>query len=179
MFCTLKPISSDRELILIAHFCDFQVAKYLQHSDYDIEKLFEVEVNATYAQLEIVAVRANDVALELLQITPMALFTKVQRTNISNRILQQLVSRKFGIGMIAEALHLLHDLVRTPSSSMIILKEPTWITDSNNDQDTHSHVVTLFAIARWLDDLTPEFGVSYPAVMALKYLAIAVVEYAS
>jgi len=179
VFCTLKQISSDRELTLIAHFCDFQVAKYLQHSDYDIEKLIEVEVDAPYAQLQVAAVRANDVALELLQSTPMALFTKVQRTNISNRILQQLVSRKFGIGVIAEALHLLHDLIRTPSSSMIILKEPTWITDSNNDQDTRPHVVTLFAIARWLDDLTPELGVSYPAVMALKSLAIAVVEYAS
>lgn len=164
---------------MIARFCDFQVAKYLQHSDYDIEKLVEVEADATYAQLETAAVRANDIALELLQITPMALFTKVQRSNICNRILQQLISRKFGIGMIAEALHLMHDLVRMPSNSMIILKEPTWITDSNNDPDTRSHVVTLFAIARWLDDLVPELGVSYPAVMALESLAIAVVEYAS
>lgn len=179
MFYTLKPISSKRDLTLIAHLCDFQVAKYLQHSDYDIEKLVEVEVDATYAQLEIAAVRANDVALELLQITPMALFAKVQRTNISNRILQQLVSRKFGIGMIAEALHLMRDLVRTPSNAMMILKEPTWITESNNDQETRSHVVTLLAIARWLDDLVPEFGVSFPAVMALKSLAIAVVKYAS
>ena len=172
----LSALSSGYRLTVIARFCDFQVSKYLQFSDYDVKNVNDIEENATYTELELCAVRANDVALELLQITPVDSFTKVQRINISNRILQQLVNRKFGIGMIAEALHLLTNLVRMPSSSMMILKKPTWVSDSSTSQDTGSGVITLFAIARWLDDLGAEVDVPFSAVTELKHLAVAILQ---
>ena len=131
--------------------------------------------SVTYQEFEAVAIRANDVALELLQSTPMDSFTKVQRTNLANRVLQQLVNRKFGRSAIAEALHLLTGLVRMPSTSMIILKEPIWHPDPNTTQDIDSPI-TLFTLAGWLDDLSTEGYVPFPAVTELNRLASAVLE---
>ena len=149
---------------------------YLQHSDYDIERLMQSQPSGTYLRLETGAIRANDVALELLQSTPMDSFTKVQRTNLSNRLLQQLVNRKFGRSAIAEALHLLTDLVRMPSSSMIILKEPVWHSGPDTTRDIDSPI-TLFTLAGWLDDLSTEGYVPFPAVTELNGLASAVLEF--
>ena len=155
-------------LTFLARFCDFQVSKFLQHcryhTDMDDQNNFLGNKNG--------AERVNDITLELLQSTPMISFTKVQRINISNRILQQLLNKAFSIAMVASALHLLTNLVQMPSSAMMILKQYSFFIDSGDEGPLSS----FLDIARWLDDLAAEGNVPYDLMMEFNRLTAAVVE---
>ena len=70
------------QLTLIACFRDFQVSKYLKSSSSEQEG-------------EEVSINDHDVSLDLLTLTPLHLFTKTQKVNLSNRLLQVLVDSAF------------------------------------------------------------------------------------
>ena len=112
----------------------------------------------------------RDASLHLLAMTPLRLFTKTQKINLSNRLLQMLADRSFKGSLITKALHLLVFFTQTPSKSMVLLEKPNLVIDLNTTDSRVTSTTWLFVIAAWLDGSMEESSVNVAAIQQLKQL---------
>lgn len=115
-------------------------------------------------------VLSHDTCLTLLMTTPLHLFTKTQKINLSNRLLQVLVNKSIGINSIARALNLLVFFTKTPSSSMLLLKKPDMTLDDNPSNSQGISPTWLFEIAACLDEIGSAASPDVQALIQLKHL---------
>ena len=115
-------------------------------------------------------------SLDLLAMTPLHLFTKTQKINLSNRLLQLLADGSFKGSSITKALHLLAFFTKTPSKSMVLLDKPNLAIDSNTTDSRATSTTWIFLIAARLDDGMEENGVNVAAIQQLKQLNIMVLK---
>ena len=115
-------------------------------------------------------VSSHDTCLTLLLTTPLHLFTKTQKINLSNRLLQVLTNRSIGTRSIARALHLLVFFTKTPSSSMVLLKKPDMTSDENRSISQGISTTWLFEIVAWLDEIESAASPDVQALIQLKQL---------
>ena len=108
--------------------------------------------------------------------TPLHLFTKTQKINLSNRLLQMLADGSFKGSSITKALHLLVFFTQTPSKSMVLLDKPNLVIDLNTTDSRATSTTWLFVIAARLDDSMEENGVNVAAIQQLKQLNIMVLK---
>lgn len=158
-------------LTMTACYRDFQVSKYLQNSAYD-----EVDYHVPEPDRHKYQVMRHDVALVFLAMIPLHHFTKTQKINLSNRLLQVLAERSIAVGAIAQVLGLLVSFTETPSSSMVLLKKPDLTSDEIRSGDPGASTTWLFAIAAWLDDIAREAGPDILTIVRLKQLATLVLQ---
>ena len=118
----------------------------------------------------------HDISLELLIVTPVSLFTKTQRTNISNRLLQVLTNRTIGESVITEALGLLVLCSETPSSSMVLFSKPDGSNEESEADPQGNPTLWLFGIASWLDEISFRTIPSLLTINLLKRLAVLVLK---
>lgn len=163
------------KLIRVAGFRDFQMSKYLEYSDSRPDIGAMIRLLSDFDAYRWIICR-NDVALELLRATPAEVFTKTQKANLCNLILQQVINRGFGKGMLVEALHQLTSLIRKPSATMGLLSDPIWTLGKRDPQQPNTGEVTLFAISAWLDDLIRRGESVSSAVTQLRQLAFSTME---
>ena len=102
--------------------------------------------------------------------TPLYLFTKTQKINLSNRLLQLLADESLDANSAAKALHLLVFFTQTPSKSMVLLDKPNHVIDWHTTDSRVTSTTWLFVIAAWLDGSREEIGVNVAAIQQLKQL---------
>ena len=93
--------------------------------------------------------------------TPLHLFTKTQRINLSNRIAQQLAGKLIGSRSFAKALDLLFYLMQTPSNSMDFLNKPVLTTVEQQSQSK----TWVVKIAAWLDETAQSDDMDLRAIL--------------
>ena len=156
---------------MLACYRDLQVSKYLQYSDFHGDDDSQQRpFNQSDSDDHLVLI--SDASLRLLMMTPLQLFTKTQKVNISNRLLHLLTNRLMGRYSIATALNMLILFMETPSNTMVMLRKPNLTSDENVSGDQGTSTTWLFEIAAWLDDASPDAQ----AVMKLKQLAVLVLQ---
>ena len=108
--------------------------------------------------------------------TPLQLFTKKQKVNVSNRLLHMLINRSMDRHTIAAALNILILFIETSSNTMAMLKKPNPKSDESVSGDQGISTTWLFEIAAWLDEASRGIGPDTRAVMKLKQLVVLVLQ---
>ena len=157
---------------MLACYRDLQVSQYLQYSDFHgDDDSQQGPFNQSDGDNHLILF--SDVSLRLLVMTPLQLFTKTQKVDISNRLLHLLTNKFMDRYSIATALNMLVLFMETPSNTMVMLKKPNLTSDENVSGDQTS-TTWLFGIAAWLDEASRGIGPDVQAVIKLKQLAVLV-----
>ena len=165
---TSNARSKARWLTGSACYRDFQVSKYLQFSDFG--------GSFGQSQTNDHLIPSSDASLRLLMMAPLKLFTKTQKVNVSNRLLQLLAKRSMNRSTIATALNMLVLLMETPSSDMVMLKNSNLTSDEGVSGDRGTSTTWIFEIATWLDEASRGTSPDTQAVIKLKQLAVLVLQ---
>lgn len=161
----IKQHQENPQLTNTACYRDFQVSKYLQNSASD-----NAGIRIPDTDPHDDPILCHDSYLTLLMKTPLHLFTKTQKINLSNRLLQVLANRSIGTRSIARALNLLVFFTKTPSSSMVLLKKPDMTSDENRSDSQGISATWLFEIAAWLDEIENAASPDVQALIQLRHL---------
>ena len=160
---------------MLACYRDLQVSQYLQYSDFHgDDDSQQGPFNQSDGDNHLILF--SDASLRLLMMTPLQLFTKTQKVDISNRLLHLLTNRLMDRYSIATALNMLVLFMETPSNTLVMLREPNLKSDENVSRDQDTSTTWLFEIAAWLDEASRDIGPDAQAVIKLKQLAVLVLQ---